>query len=89
MNQLPDEVKQFITTCNENAQKAIEIDDIIYVQKCEDGSFEISDNYDRFFSTVWKYTADKKWMVYDRGEERWDEYSFELAMEDASILMTG
>jgi len=92
-----EQVEKFVAAIKENATKVWTepddkdfIDGLVYVEKLEDGSVSISDNYERFFSIIYRVDANGNWYyrtMYSDMPER--EYSFEKAMGDASIMYTG
>jgi hypothetical protein len=92
---LPQQVRNFIAEVHINAKRVEEWDEdfiqsLLYVQVDKDGGVTISDNYERFFGTVYTYTYGGKWLVrsmYGEGGDR--EYSYDKVMADASIMYTG
>lgn len=103
LSEFPDEVQQFVAALIANAKKvkgweALEFgggtecfaDRIPYVRRLEDGGFQVCDNFEKFFDTIYKRSADGVWTIramYSDEPER--AYTFEQCMADASIMFTG
>ena len=101
-SRLPEQVRNFITACVANAKTVgtwsvcdmeggkCFADTLLCISQNDDGSVEISDNYEQFFSTIYTYTAQGEWKVRRMySEEAYRPYSYEKAMRDASVLYTG
>jgi hypothetical protein len=108
-NNLPDEVKAFVAAIRDNARKVwnrVEDPDstdeeneefvrtLLHITQLEDGSITVCDNYERFFSLVYRFQPRwKSWSVrsmypsMSESEER--PYTYDKCMGDASILYTG
>lgn len=94
-NELNDNARKFIQAVKENAKQVEDWDEdfishLLYVRKLEDGSIQVSDNFEKFFDTIYTFRVDGtvglRWGYSDRQPE---EYSIEQAMGDASIMYTG
>lgn len=93
MSELPKQVQDFVRAAKKNAMKAFDNDKafvsgLLYLGKYPDGTIEIADNYERFFSTMYFYTPDGKWetrRMYSESARR-KPYTYEQAMQDASML---
>jgi len=93
---LPENPRKFIQAVWENARKVEEWDDddwvkgLLYVKTLEDGSVQVSDNFERFFDTIYTFRPDGtvglRWGYSDRAPQ---EYDMERALSDASIMYTG
>jgi len=98
---LPEEVRNFVKALVENAKQVEDwakpdmsegrcfADTIAYVSRRDDGSVEVSDNYERFFDTIYIY-QDGEWKtrrLYSEQEPK--NYTYEQCMADASIMFTG
>ncbi len=94
-DKLPEQVQAFVVKLRANASTVEGWDDdfvseLLYIDRKEDGSITVSDNYEKFFSTIYTYTVEGKWMIrsmWGGGGDRL--YSHEQAMSDASIMYTG
>ena len=93
-----EQVDKFIAAIKENAAKIWTepddkdfIDGLVYVNKLDDESISISDNYERFFDTIYRVTPNGEWSYRRMWSESsiWKPYTFAQAMNDASILYTG
>lgn len=92
---MPAQVRQLKETIEANERKSSKengedpLPDPVDVHRHSDGSWAVSDNYERFFNTVFVY-RDGQWFTRtlwgDGGEK---PYSFEKAMADASMMYTG
>ena len=90
-------VKQFVEAVKVNARQVWNepgdesfIDQLLYVHDLPDGSTSISDNFERFFSLVYRVDTAGNWYVRDIFSEMPERpYPFEYAMADASIMYTG
>jgi hypothetical protein len=91
------QVKQFIEAVKKNASEVWTetgdeefLNSLLYVHSNPDGSTTISDNYERFFSTIYRVDMDGNWFVRkmysDTGEK---PYTFAQVMGDASMMYTG
>lgn len=95
INTLPQQVRNFIQAVQENARKVEGWDDdfiarLLYVEVDKDGGVTISDNFERFFRTIYTYTYGGKWLVRDMYGEGGDRaYSYAQVMGDAAIMYTG
>lgn len=97
VSRMNEQVDKFVAAIKENAAKIWTepddkdfIDELVYVKVLDDGSVSICDNYERFFSTIYRVDTNGNWFyrtMYSDMPER--EYSFEKAMGDASIMYTG
>ena len=82
-------VNEFKKALIDNSEEAFgeRWEDAAYVSSHE-GYVTISDNYERFFSLVYKVTDDGEWFV--RGyDQDFKPYTQSQAMQDASIMYTG
>lgn len=97
-NKLPKSVKEFINAARESARRVPEwrgdddfIDSLLYIKVMGDGSVEVSDNYERFFDTIYTFRPDGsvelRWGYADHEAVR--DYALEKALSDASILFSG
>lgn len=106
---LPNQVKDFVTALVANAKLNKEwaicdmeggkcfADTIPYVKRQVDGSYQISDNYERFFDTIYVFTPNAdathspgEWSLrYGYSDIAPHSYTYEQAMADASIMFTG
>lgn len=91
------EAEQFIEAVKKNARLVWDepddedfVNELLFVQE-KDGVVTISDNYEKFFQTMYRITSDGKWWCRSMWSEsvEWREYSFSKAMGDASIMYTG
>ncbi len=95
ISDLPLQVRNFITAALDNARKVEGWDEsfiqqLLYVKVDRDGGVTISDNFERFFGSVYTYTYGGKWLIRSMYSEEGDrEYSYDKAMADARILYTG
>ncbi len=67
------------------------VDDLLFIEEQDDGSVTISDNFEKFFDTIYRVTSDGEWSYRRMWSESsaWKPYSFAQAMSDASIMYTG
>ncbi len=94
-NTLPEQVQAFVAKVRENGATVPGWDEdmvaeLLYIDRKEDGSITVCDNFERYFTTIYTYTADGKWLVrsmWGGGSDR--PYTYEKAMSDASIMYTG
>jgi hypothetical protein len=92
-----EQVQQFIAAVKKNGQECWNepgdetfVDSLLSVHKLDDGSVTISDNYERFFSSIYRVDVNGNWFIRDMFSDEGEKpYSFECAMSDASILYTG
>lgn len=92
---LPEQVRNFITAVQDNARQVEGWDEdfvqsLLYVNTDKDGGVTVSDNYERFFGSVYTYTYGGKWLIrsmYSEGGDR--PYSYAQVMGDAAIMFTG
>lgn len=93
---LPEQVRNFCLAVIENAKGVRGWDedfrnDLIYIECKENGDIEVTDNFERFFSTIYTYRpSEGKWYVrrmYSDSPLR--EYTFRQCMSDASMMYTG
>lgn len=95
LNTLPEQVRNFVTAVQENAHKVEGWDEdfigsLLYIHPDRDGGWVVSDNYERFFGSVYTYTYGGKWLVRSMYSEEGDrEYTYDKAMGDARIMYTG
>lgn len=96
MSEMPNPVRQLVVAATENAKAAWGEDDVcaqdvVYACEESDGRWAVSDNYERFFSTIYTYDpASDEWttrVMYGDCEEK--PYPFEKVLADASVLFTG
>lgn len=94
--EIPKQVKEFVEAATANAKEAwgednIIAKDVMFAERGEDGSWTVSDNYERFFSTIYRFDPKSgAWTIrtmYAGEPEK--PYTFEKVMADASILFTG
>ncbi|MFA4971389.1 MAG: hypothetical protein WC683_02165 [bacterium] len=66
------------------------VTELLHITVDDEGVFEIADNFERFFDTIFIYSPDGSWS-YRRmfSEDDPKPYSFAQAMHDASIMYTG
>jgi hypothetical protein len=91
MSTLPEPVKAFLAAMIENGKKVWAptetgfcfAEEIPYVAVNEDGSVEISDNFERFFNWTYAYSPTGEWTIDGK------PYSYEEAMADAGMMFTG
>lgn len=95
-----EQAKQFIAAVKENAAKCWDqpddkdfIEKLLYVYEFPNGSVSISDNFEKFFSIMYRVDKDGNWFVRrmysDEPADQEKPYTFECAMSDASIMYTG
>jgi hypothetical protein len=92
-----EQASQFIEALKKNAASAwTDPDDdcilnaLLYIQNVYDGSVCISDNFEKFFSYVYRVDAQGNWFIRDYNvDEPEKPYTFHKAMLDASIMYTG
>lgn len=103
LSEFPDEVRQFVTAMIANAKTVegwavLEFNDdtecfadrIPYVKRLSDGSVQICDNIEKFFSTIYRFSPEGVWTVREMySDEPPKPYTFEQCMADASIMFTG
>jgi len=97
ISNMPEPVKAFVAAVLANARQvwtddadASFIEKLVHVDQREDGSVTICDNFEKFFSTIYRVAKDGSWTIrtmYSDEPER--PYSFAKAMADAGILYTG
>ncbi len=93
-DKLPEQVQAFVVKLRANASTVEGWDDdfvseLLYIDRKEDGSITVSDNYEKFFSTIYTYTVEGTWMIRSMWGGGDKPYSHEQAMSDASIMYTG
>lgn len=93
MSTVPSQVRDFVLAVQANAKEAEMgdlADDIVHVEKKDDGSYVICDNYERFFSTIYTYKGEDQWEVRTMFSDSPNRpYTFSKCMSDASIMFTG
>jgi hypothetical protein len=95
--EMPEQVRQFVEAATANAREVLDeiiAKDVMYA--CQEKSYEdrwvVSDNYERFFATIYIYDpktdtwTTRPWFS-DTDDER--PYDFNRVMADAAILFTG
>jgi hypothetical protein len=97
MNSQKKQVQEFVAAIKENGRKCWNepedesfINQLVHVHPESDGSITICDNFERFFSSIYRVDRQGNWYIrtmFSGEPER--EYSFEKAMSDASIMYTG
>ena len=87
---MPTEVKKFVDAVEANAKEAeMSLSRLVHTKMKDDGSWQMSDNYERFWSLIYTY-RDGEWFVRDMHSERSEKpYTFAKAMSDASMMYTG
>lgn len=92
----PKEVLEFVRAMKANAIEAWgESDpiakDVVHVEELTSGDWQVSDNYERFFSTIYTFNpAVREWTtrtMYSEGAERL--YTHDKCMADAACMFTG
>jgi hypothetical protein len=92
----PDQVRQFIEACWKNAAKVWNkpddksfIEELLYA-RVEDGkAWQISDNYERFFSGTYVYVSSEDAWYYRGYDQPMKSTTFVSVMAGASIMYTG
>lgn len=86
----PKEVLALEAAIEANARSAgLELPAFVSVNKEDDGSWVLCDNYERYFLTMYVY-EDGQWFVRQMySDTPRKPYSFERAMQDASMMYTG
>ena len=96
-DEIPEKVLKLKKAIIANAKKAWGDDDIVAQDIAfvfyhrRHGKWEVSDNYERFFSTIYAYYPETDtWTTRTMfGEDEEKPYTFEKAMADARIMFTG
>ncbi|MFA6270650.1 MAG: hypothetical protein WC657_05605, partial [Candidatus Paceibacterota bacterium] len=67
-----EQVETFVAAIKENAAKVWDqpddgkfIDQLLYIKKLGDGSISISDNFERFFPTIYRVDVSGNWYIRD------------------------
>lgn len=86
----PQEVLDLEAAIEANAKEAeLNLPHLVCVEKKDDGSWVLCDNYERYFSTIYVY-EDGQWFVRQMYSDMPRKaYSFERAMQDAGMMYTG
>lgn len=94
-NTLPEPVRQFCLAIIENAKQVWDdfdfLSDLLHIEVREGGEIEVSDNFERFFSTIYTYRPESnQWFVRNMYSDcPTKAYTFAGCMSDASMMYTG